>query len=114
MKHLAPDGRPFWSHSTTKQSVWEKPRELKTAIEIQMEETGWKEYESGGRPYWVKGGETTWQRPQAIQGELREHQTLEELACIALESFADLARLFATSQSSWTRPSSSSALLAAQ
>lgn len=42
--HLSPDGRPFWNHSVTKQSVWEKPSELKTPVEKEMENTPWKEY----------------------------------------------------------------------
>ena len=69
-KNLAPDGRPFWSHSITKQSVWEKPRDLKTAAELEMEKTPWKEYESAGRPYWVdsRDNSTTWERPREIQG----------------------------------------------
>ncbi|KAK4698602.1 pre-mRNA-processing factor 40, partial [Phenoliferia sp. Uapishka_3] len=41
--HLSPDGRPFWNHSLTKQSVWEKPTELKTPIEKEMENTPWKD-----------------------------------------------------------------------
>jgi pre-mRNA-processing factor 40 len=69
-KNLSPDGRPFWNHSVTKQSVWEKPSELKTAAELEMENTPWKEYEAGGRPYWVhkETQETTWQTPKVILG----------------------------------------------
>lgn len=78
-KHLAPDGRPYWTRGS--ESVWEKPRELKTEAEVEMEGTDWKEYESGGRPYWVSksSGTTTWERPQAIQGEQRAEGPAEGL-----------------------------------
>ncbi|KAL8292499.1 hypothetical protein RQP46_001111 [Phenoliferia psychrophenolica] len=67
--HLSPDGRPFWNHSITKQSVWEKPSELKGPIEKEMENTPWKEYETGGRKYWVSSEtkETTWEMPQVLR-----------------------------------------------
>ncbi|GAA6019581.1 hypothetical protein JCM11491_001346 [Sporobolomyces phaffii] len=65
-KHTSPDGRPFWSKNG--QSVWEKPSELKTPAEKEMENTPWKEYETGGRKYWVhdKTKETTWNPPKEI------------------------------------------------
>lgn len=55
----------------TKVSVWEKPSELKTPAELEMEKTQWSEFESGGRPYWVhkETKETTWQVPAEIAGE---------------------------------------------
>ncbi|GAA5822553.1 hypothetical protein JCM10212_002457 [Sporobolomyces blumeae] len=66
-KHTSPDGRPFWSKNG--QSVWEKPTELKTPAEKEMERTPWKEYETGGRKYWVhsESSETTWNPPTEIQ-----------------------------------------------
>lgn len=56
----------------TKESVWEKPRELKTALELEMDNTQWTEYATGGRPYWVhkQSKETTWDMPQEIKGQL--------------------------------------------
>lgn len=51
--HFTPEGRPFWNHSGTKESVWSKPTELKTPVEREMEKTPWEEYETGGRKYWV-------------------------------------------------------------
>ncbi|GAA5982093.1 hypothetical protein JCM10908_004736 [Rhodotorula pacifica] len=66
-RHTSPDGRPYWSHPQ-KGSVWEKPSELKTPIELEMERTPWKEYETGGRKYWVhsQSKETTWSMPKEI------------------------------------------------
>ncbi len=43
----------YWSHAVTKQSVWEKPDELRTPFERAMGKTPWKQYTSGGKPYYV-------------------------------------------------------------
>lgn len=69
-RHTSPDGRPYWSHPQ-KGSVWEKPSELKTPVELEMEKTPWKEYETGGRKYWVHATskETTWSMPKDISGQ---------------------------------------------
>ncbi|BGP55203.1 U1 snRNP protein [Rhodotorula sphaerocarpa] len=66
-RHTSPDGRPYWSHPQ-KGSVWEKPSELKSAAELEVEKTPWKEYETGGRKYWVHAQtkETTWAMPKEI------------------------------------------------
>ncbi|GAA5885633.1 hypothetical protein JCM6882_007505 [Rhodosporidiobolus microsporus] len=66
-KHTSPDGRPYWSHPE-KGSVWEKPDDLKTPVEVEMGKTRWKEYETGGRKYWVHAvsKETTWNMPKEL------------------------------------------------
>jgi len=33
-EHKAPDGRTYYYNSVTKQSLWEKPDELKTSAEV--------------------------------------------------------------------------------
>jgi len=33
-EHKAPDGRNYYFNTATKQSVWEKPEELKTEAEV--------------------------------------------------------------------------------
>ncbi|GAA5897497.1 hypothetical protein JCM5296_001143 [Sporobolomyces johnsonii] len=65
-QHTSPDGRPFWSRNGV--SVWEKPTELKSPAEREMDKTPWKEYETGGRKYWVhsQSKETTWNMPKDI------------------------------------------------
>jgi pre-mRNA-processing factor 40 len=42
---------------------------LQTAVELEFEKTPWKEYETGGRKYWVnaEGGETTWDMPLVLK-----------------------------------------------
>ena len=69
--HFSAEGRPYWNHTGTKVSVWEKPDELKTELELEMGKTSWKEYETNGRKYWVskESGETTWDMPQVLKGE---------------------------------------------
>lgn len=49
--------------------MWDKPDELKTPAERAVgAETPWKEYETGGRKYWVNkdSNETTWNCPREI------------------------------------------------
>ncbi|SCV67520.1 BQ2448_5131 [Microbotryum intermedium] len=72
-KAISPDGRPFYNHSITKESVWEKPSELKTPAELEAEKTPWKEYEANGRPCtFHETKETTWTIPPVIQGQFGE------------------------------------------
>ncbi|GAA5830706.1 hypothetical protein JCM11251_001050 [Rhodosporidiobolus azoricus] len=73
-KHTSPDGRPYWSHAQ-KGSVWEKPDDLKTPVELEMSKTRWKEYETGGRKYWVHAvsKETTWNMPKELSDILARY-----------------------------------------
>ena len=59
------EGRTYWSHGTTKQSVWEKPDELRTPFERALGKTTWKQYTSKDRPYYVNSvtKETKWDLP---------------------------------------------------
>lgn len=62
------EGRTYWSHATTKQSVWEKPDELRTPFERALAKTDWKEYISKDRPYYVHiiTRETKWDLPEEL------------------------------------------------
>lgn len=66
--HTSAEGRPYWFNAGTNKSVWEKPDELKTPLELQLSQLAWKEYETGGRKYWVHNTskETTWECPPEI------------------------------------------------
>lgn len=73
------EGRPYWSHAITKQSVWEKPDELKTPFERAIGRTQWKQYTSKGRNYYVHSGtkETKWDMPDelvALQKKVTEEE----------------------------------------
>lgn len=35
-EHKAPDGRTYYYNNFTKQSLWDKPDELKTAVEVSV------------------------------------------------------------------------------
>lgn len=62
------DGRTYWSNSKTKQSVWEKPDELRTPFERALAKTDWKQYTSKDRPYYVNSytKETKWDLPDEL------------------------------------------------
>lgn len=63
------DGRPYWSHPQHGSS-WTKPRDLKSPLELELENSPWDEYETNGRKYWVhkESKETTWNMPTDISG----------------------------------------------
>ncbi|OCF60315.1 hypothetical protein L486_02996 [Kwoniella mangroviensis CBS 10435] len=73
------EGRKYWSHATTKQSVWEKPDELKTPFEKALAKTQWKQYTSKDRPYYVNTvtKETKWDLPPELK-ELKAKIDREE------------------------------------
>jgi pre-mRNA-processing factor 40 len=62
------EGRTYWSNSKTKQSVWEKPDELRTPFERALAKTDWKQYTSKDRPYYVNSytKETKWDLPDEL------------------------------------------------
>ncbi|KAJ3521014.1 hypothetical protein NMY22_g12494 [Coprinellus aureogranulatus] len=67
-EHRNPEGRTYWFNTGTKQSVWEKPDELKTPFERALNQTKWKEYFSGGRKYYynVETKESKWDMPDEL------------------------------------------------
>lgn len=78
-EYKSADGRSYWAHSVTKQSVWEKPDELKSPFERAMGKTPWKQYTSKGRAYYVHSGtkETKWDLPSELH-ELKKQIAEEE------------------------------------
>ncbi|WVQ81638.1 hypothetical protein IAT38_003762 [Cryptococcus sp. DSM 104549] len=73
------EGRAYWSHAVTKQSVWEKPDELKSAFEKALGKTQWRQYASKDRPYYVNTvtKETKWDLPAELV-ELKKKVEAEE------------------------------------
>ncbi|RLU23079.1 hypothetical protein DMN91_005357 [Ooceraea biroi] len=52
-EHKAPDGRTYYYNNITKQSLWEKPDELKSSNELLLSQCPWKEYKSeNGKVYY--------------------------------------------------------------
>lgn len=74
-----PEGRVYWSHVVTKQSVWEKPDELRTPFEKALQRTDWKVYTSKDRPYYVNSitRETKWDLPPEL-GALKKRVAARE------------------------------------
>ncbi|WOO80939.1 Pre-mRNA-processing protein prp40 [Vanrija pseudolonga] len=71
------EGRIYWSHAVTKQSVWEKPEELRRA----MAKTPWKQFTSRGKAYYVNSStkETVWNLPPELE-TLQRKVEAEEIA----------------------------------
>ena len=73
------EGRVYWSHAVTKQSVWEKPDELRTPFERALNQTNWKQYISKDRPYFVHSQtkETKWELPPELKALKRKVEAEE-------------------------------------
>ncbi|KAI0715973.1 hypothetical protein C8T65DRAFT_127727 [Cerioporus squamosus] len=67
-EHRNPEGRTYWFNTTTRESVWEKPDDLKTPFERALNQTKWKEYFSGGRKYYynTETKESKWDMPDEL------------------------------------------------
>ncbi|XP_014470638.1 PREDICTED: pre-mRNA-processing factor 40 homolog A-like isoform X1 [Dinoponera quadriceps] len=84
-EHKAPDGRTYYYNSVTKQSLWEKPDELKTASELLLSQCPWKEYKlENGKVYYhnVTSKESRWTIPPELE-ELKTRILAEEAAAAA-------------------------------
>ncbi|EFX69363.1 hypothetical protein DAPPUDRAFT_329118 [Daphnia pulex] len=79
-EHKSPDGRTYYYNNLTKQSLWDKPDELKTAAEIMLSQCPWKEYKTeDGKIYYhnVSTKESSWTIPPEL-GELKSKIATEE------------------------------------
>ncbi|KAI3600446.1 formin binding protein, partial [Moniliophthora roreri] len=67
-EHRNPEGRTYWFNTVTRESVWEKPDELKSPFERALNQTKWKEYFSGGRKYYynTETKESKWDMPDEL------------------------------------------------
>ncbi|KAJ7576904.1 hypothetical protein C8J56DRAFT_1114320, partial [Mycena floridula] len=67
-EHRNPEGRTYWFNTSTRDSVWEKPDELKSPFERALNQTKWKEYFSGGRKYYynTETKESKWDMPDEL------------------------------------------------
>lgn len=84
-EHKAPDGRTYYYNSITKQSLWEKPDELKSQSELLLSQCPWKEYKSeNGKIYYhnVTTKESRWTIPPELE-ELKARILAEEAAAVA-------------------------------
>ncbi|KAG0371274.1 hypothetical protein BC939DRAFT_503074 [Gamsiella multidivaricata] len=80
------DGRKYYYHPVTKQTVWQKPDELKTPKELALEASPWKEYTTPeGKKYYHNAAtkETVWTVPEeykALLDQLKEETKAKETA----------------------------------
>ncbi|KAJ3877069.1 hypothetical protein F5051DRAFT_354298 [Lentinula edodes] len=67
-EHRNPEGRTYWFNTGTRESVWEKPDDLKSPFERALNQTKWKEYFSGGRKYYynTETKESKWDMPDEL------------------------------------------------
>ncbi|XP_015597568.1 pre-mRNA-processing factor 40 homolog A isoform X2 [Cephus cinctus] len=89
-EHKAPDGRTYYYNSSTKQSLWEKPDDLKTPSELLLSQCPWKEYKSeNGKVYYhnVTTKESRWTIPPELE-ELKSRIAAEEAAAAAAAAVA--------------------------
>eukprot|EP00051_Salpingoeca_urceolata_P007020 m.92991 g.92991 ORF g.92991 m.92991 type:complete len:722 (+) comp15081_c0_seq2:71-2236(+) len=82
-EHRMPDGRTYYYNNDTKASVWEKPAELKTHLEIKRSLCPWKEFKQPdtGKTYFFNQAtkQSVWEKPQ----ELVELDELEKKSAAA-------------------------------
>lgn len=79
-EHKAPDGRTYYYNSLTKQSLWEKPDDLKTPSELLLSQCPWKEYKSDNSKIYyhnVTTKESRWTIPPELE-ELKAKLVAEE------------------------------------
>lgn len=89
-EHKAPDGRTYYYNNSTKQSLWEKPDDLKSPSELLLSQCPWKEYKSeNGKVYYhnVTTKESRWLIPEEL-AELKSRITAEEAATAAAVAVA--------------------------
>lgn len=89
-EHKAPDGRIYYYNSVTKQSLWEKPDELKSPAEKLLSQCPWKEYRSDqGKVYYhnINTKESQWVAPPEYL-ELKEKVDAEKAAADAAKAAA--------------------------
>ncbi|XP_043472220.1 pre-mRNA-processing factor 40 homolog A isoform X2 [Leptopilina heterotoma] len=89
-EHKAPDGRTYYYNNTTKQSLWEKPDELKSQSELLLSQCPWKEYKSeNGKVYYhnVATKESRWTIPPELD-ELKMRIVAEDAAAAAAAAVA--------------------------
>ncbi|XP_052865585.1 pre-mRNA-processing factor 40 homolog A [Anopheles cruzii] len=89
-EHKTPDGRTYYYNSLTKQSLWEKPEEMKTPAEKQLSQCAWKEYRSDtGKLYYhnTTTKESQWVAPAEFL-ELKEKVAAEQAAAEAAKAAA--------------------------
>ncbi|CAL1582394.1 unnamed protein product [Knipowitschia caucasica] len=69
-EHKSLDGKTYYYNTETKESIWEKPDELKSPAESMLSKCPWKEYKSDtGKPYYYNSQtkESRWTKPKDLE-----------------------------------------------
>lgn len=69
-EHRAPDGKTYFYNNQTKESSWEKPKELMNAAEHAVAKSSWAEHKApDGRIYYhnKETNESKWEMPEELQ-----------------------------------------------
>ncbi|KIJ20730.1 hypothetical protein PAXINDRAFT_57698, partial [Paxillus involutus ATCC 200175] len=92
-EHRNPEGRTYWFNTGTRESVWEKPDDLKTPFERALTKTKWKEYFSGGRKYYyhTESKESKWDMPDELLLILEKVEQEAQGSQLVLASSAPVA-----------------------
>jgi pre-mRNA-processing factor 40 len=80
-EYTSPDGTKYYYNKITKKSQWEKPDELKTKEEKEMETCPWREYTAdSGRKYYynTKTEQTVWEMPEEYKRFLEQTKQKKE------------------------------------
>ncbi|KAG0309078.1 hypothetical protein BGZ98_005400 [Dissophora globulifera] len=89
VEYVHQDGRKYYYHQGTKQTVWQKPDELKTPKELALETSPWKEYTTPeNKKYYHNAAtqETVWTVPEdykVLLDQLAEETKARESAASA-------------------------------
>ncbi|CAG0881360.1 unnamed protein product [Cyprideis torosa] len=80
-EYKAEDGKPYYFNELTRESSWEKPKELMTPAEKILAECPWKEFKTDeGRTYYHNNStkESAWSVPPELEAARKKAKELEE------------------------------------
>ena len=79
-EHKSPDDRTYYYNRETKESVWDKPDELKTPSELLLSKCPWKEHHSDdGKTYYhnIETKTSVWTIPEELKDVKKQIAMLE-------------------------------------
>ena len=89
--HAAKNGKAYWHHEKTGQSVWEEPVEV-VDYRQETEVDGWGVHPAPtGKPYWhnEKTGESVWIEPKIMNERRLQHASMAHISFAKSSAFDD-------------------------